>query len=83
MIVIDVLLTGGSLSLKELQSKTVRTGPADTTQRSEGSGPALVRILLRHSGKVQRFLYPSDQCDWWFVSASIEPTFTAETDRVF
>ena len=71
----DVLLTGGTLPLKELQGRIVRTGPADTRQRPDGSGPALVRILLRDFGKVQRFAYPSDQCDWWFVSASMKSCF--------
>jgi hypothetical protein len=65
----DVMLTSGPLHIQELQSSIIRTGPK---QRHRSSGPALVRIILDNSMKTQHFTYPSDQCDWWFVSCVAE-----------
>jgi hypothetical protein len=58
----DVMVTSGCISETDLQGSFVMT--REMPQASHG--PPLVRILLDHSSKQHSFLYPTDQCDWWF-----------------
>lgn len=62
------MVTSGPLSELELQSKIVKTVSTSLQQHHDTPGPPLVHILLDNLGKRQRFTYPTDQCDWWFVS---------------
>jgi len=62
----DVIVTSGCISETNLRGSSVMTRETNVQMPQPGRGPPLVRILLEHSGKQQPFLYPTDQCDWWF-----------------
>lgn len=62
----DVMVTSGCISETDLRGSSVMTRETRVQMPQAGRGPPLVRILLEHSGKQQPFLYPTDQCDWWF-----------------
>jgi hypothetical protein len=62
----DVMVTSGCISETDLRGSSVMTRETNVRMPQAGPGPPLVRILLEHSGKQQPFLYPTDQCDWWF-----------------
>jgi hypothetical protein len=62
----DVMVTSGCISETDLQGSSVMTRETNVQMPQAGRGPPLVRILLDHSGKQHPFLYPTDQCDWWF-----------------
>ena len=62
----DVMVTSGCISETDLQGSSVMTRETKVQTPQPGRGPPLVRILLDHSGKQHPFLYPTDQCDWWF-----------------
>jgi hypothetical protein len=62
----DVMVTSGCISETDLRGSSVMTRETNVQMPRAGRGPPLVRILLEHSGKQQPFLYPTDQCDWWF-----------------
>jgi hypothetical protein len=64
----DVMVTSGPISESDLRGSAVLTKDTNVQTPQAGHGPSLVRIFLEHSGKQQPFLYPTDQCDWWFVS---------------
>lgn len=62
------MVTSGPISEGDLRGSAVLTKDTDVRTPQAGHGPSLVRILLERAGKQQSFLYPTDQCDWWFVS---------------
>jgi hypothetical protein len=62
----DVMVTSGCISETDLRGSSVMTRETNVQTPQVGCGPPLVRILLERSGKEQPFLYPTDQCDWWF-----------------
>jgi hypothetical protein len=62
----DIMVTSGSISENDLRGSSVMTRETNVQMPQAGRGPPLVRIFLDHSGKQQPFLYPTDQCDWWF-----------------
>lgn len=62
----DVMATSGCISETDLQGSFVMTRETNVQMPQAGHGPPLVRILLDHSSKQHSFLYPTDQCDWWF-----------------
>jgi hypothetical protein len=67
----DVMITNGPLTEKQLRSSVVKIQNTATSRPNSRLGPALVRIILDQSGKDQKFTYPVDQCDWWFVSGGV------------
>jgi hypothetical protein len=62
----DVMVTSGCISETDLRGSFVMTRETSVQMPQAGHGPPLVRILLDHSNKQHSFLYPTDQCDWWF-----------------
>jgi hypothetical protein len=68
------MVTSGTISESALRGYAVMTKDTPVQIPQVGRGPPLVRIIFEHSGKQQQFLYPTDQCDWWFVCQSKHPT---------
>jgi len=64
----DIMITSGPISDSELRGPSILKRRTTVREPKSGRGPSLVRIFVERLGKQHCFTYPTDQCDWWFVS---------------
>ena len=60
----DVMVTSTPLSEGDLRGTLLAIKPTTVETQSK---PAIIRINLEYDGKKEPFVYPVDQCNWYFV----------------
>jgi hypothetical protein len=67
----DIMVTSAPLSKEDLRGTLLAIKRTTVETLSK---PAIIRINLEYDGKKEPFVYPVDQCNWYFV-CSIEFLF--------
>lgn len=66
------MITSAPLSEAELRSSLLSLKKTSVQGSASHSNPTIVRINLEYDGKREPFVYPVDQCDWYFVCSSTQ-----------
>jgi hypothetical protein len=63
----DKMITSAPLSDPSLRSFVLPTKPFQMQNSDAHHNPFVIKINLEYDDKQEGFLYPTGQCDWYFV----------------
>jgi hypothetical protein len=64
------MITSAPLSEKDFRGSFLAI---KNTSMEIQSKPAIIRFNLEYDGKKELFLYPVDQCNWYFLGFPVDP----------
>jgi hypothetical protein len=65
---LDTMITSGPINEVDLRGSALLTKSTALQSSQSNGGSSLVRFNLDYEGKEEVFIYPADQCEWYFVS---------------